>query len=142
MTFFIGIIIAYVAVAFMFCLDATSSSTDTSKMLGPLLIDSGSGDIDALEDDYAEVTEVDAKLDSAPITLIEPTLEALPTDPLAIAILKSTLTPEQVAQIRVVRQPGALPGEILDELPVGQFDLEFERSMSLLDDSVDVTLHD
>lgn len=95
------------------------------------------------EDDQTETEtlEVDHEV-AEPILLIEPALEELPTNRLAIAILKSTLTPEQVAQIRVVRQPGALPGEILDELPVGQFELEFERSMSHVDDTVDVTLHD
>lgn len=57
------------------------------------------------------------------VELIEPQLEELPTDPLAIAIHRVTLTPEQLLEKRLPPMRGALPGEILEEFPVEEFSL-------------------
>lgn len=121
MTFFAGVVIAYVLVAFKFCLDATSPDASTGKMLGPVLIDSGLSE----QEDFSDQELIEDGLENT-VTIIEPHLEELPTNPMALAILKSTFTPEQLASKRVPPASGALPGEILDELPIEQVALSLQ----------------
>lgn len=118
MTFFAGVVIAYVLLAFKFCLDATSPDASSSKLLGPVLIDSGLSE----QEDFSDQELIEDVLQNT-VTIIEPHLEELPTNAMALALLKSTFTPEQLASKRVPRAAGALPGEILDELPIEQMAL-------------------
>lgn len=72
--------------------------------------------LEELIDDEFEMYVQVRKLADKPVTIDSEELDVLPTDPLALAILKVTLTEEQIKAIRVT-PIGALPGEVLEDLP-------------------------
>ena len=74
--------------------------------------------LDEQFDDEIELFVQARKPNTKPVTSIEDEpLEALPNDPLALALLKATLTEEQIKAIRLA-PVGGFVGESLEELPV------------------------
>lgn len=80
------------------------------------------------------------KLADKPVAIESEELDVLPTDPLALAIVKVTLTEEQIKAIRVT-PIGALPGEVLEELPAEVDDVEMVEATCPVQEEFAFTEH-